>query len=202
MRTPLIASLAAALVLACGGAGAGAASAATSTIDNLSGWEALPGTDQGYAAYLSPDHARTVFAQTLTAPLGGRSALTAFAFPIQGREGMAFRGEVRRWDGDRPIGPALWVSQPRVVCDCDDHVVHHFEPTGVEVDPGEQIVLVLTTLRDDSTHGFARVGTWTRYAGGDFWNANPATLAELLDEPWEQNAGGDLAFTATFSAPT
>jgi hypothetical protein len=31
---------------------------------------------------------------------------------IQGRDGMLFRGEVRRWDGDRSIGPALWTSDP------------------------------------------------------------------------------------------
>jgi hypothetical protein len=196
MRTTLLAAIAATAMMALGAA---SASAATSTIDNLSAWEDYP--DPGYAAYLSPDHARTVFAQTVTAPLGGRSALTSFAFPIQGREAMRFKAEVRRWDGDRPIGPALWVSETHTVCDCDGYVVHPFSPAGVEVDPGEQIVLILTTVRDTSTEGFARVGTWTRYAGGDFWTASPATVDEILDGPWIENAGGDLAFRATFFAP-
>jgi hypothetical protein len=180
-------------------AAAGSAQAASTTYDTLSGWDEAHG---GYAAYLSPDHAQTVYGQVVTAPLGGRSALTQWAMKVQGRESMKFRGEVRRWDGDRPIGPALWVSDPRVVNNDDHFTEHQFQPTGVEVDPGEQIVLILTTLRDDSTHGFARLALNGGDAGGYFVHGFPATLDAIFDNPWIVDADDiDVAYRAVFEAP-
>jgi hypothetical protein len=180
-------------------AAAGSAQAASTTYDTLSGWDEVHG---GYAAYLSPDHAQTVYGQVVTAPLGGRSALTQWAMKVQGRESMKFRGEVRRWDGDRPIGPALWVSDPRVVNNDDHFTEHQFQPTGVEVDPGEQIVLVLTTLRDDSTHGFARLALNGGDTGGYFVHGFPATLDAIFDNPWIVDADDiDVAYRAVFEAP-
>ena len=104
-------------------AAAGSAQAASTTDDTLSGWDEAHGS---VAAYLSPNHAQTVYGQIVTAPLGGRSVLTQWAMKVQGRASMKSRGKVR-----------------------DDHFTEHqFQPTGVEVDPGEQIVLILTTLRN------------------------------------------------------
>jgi hypothetical protein len=121
---------------------------------------------------------------------------------IQGRNAMKFRGEVRRWDGDRSIGPALWTSDPRTVNDGDDFVEHQFQPTGVELDPGEQVVLMLTTLRDDSTDGVARLALNGPDPSGYFVRANPQSLAEVELEPWiDGDQDLDVAYRATFVGP-
>jgi hypothetical protein len=180
-------------------AAAGSAQAATTTYDTLSGWSQPNG---GYSAYLAPHYSSTIYGQVVTAPLGGPSALTQFAMKIQGRGGMTFRGEVRRWDGDRSIGPALWTSDPRIVNDGDDFVEHQFQPTGVELDPGEQVVLMLTTLRDDSTDGFGRLALNGGDPSGYFVRANPQALADMAAEPWiDSEQEFDVAYRATFVGP-
>jgi hypothetical protein len=189
-----LAASAVALVVA-----AGSAQAATTTYDTLSGWDPAHG---GYSAYLEPHYGSTIYGQVITAPLGGRSALTQWAMKIQGRNAMQFRGEVRRWDGDRSIGPALWMSDPRTVNDGDEFVEHQFQPTGVELDPGEQVVLMLTTLRDGSTAGFARLALNGTDPSGYFVRANPQSLADVELDPWiDADQEFDVAYRATFAAP-
>jgi hypothetical protein len=183
---------------------------AESTVDTLAGWD---GT--GEIPFFTPI-GLTQIGQTVTVP-AGESTLSGFTFQLAEVDDPAtlvFRPAVYEWDGHSPVAPALWQGGPTSLqrgggspgLDCSTPAACVYEAvtfdTGdIPVTPGQQLVLVLTTLHDTSS-GFVSWGTVpdATYTQGSSVGSLAPDLAHEFDPAAWGPLPEDLAFRAVFGA--
>ncbi|HEU4658661.1 MAG TPA: IPT/TIG domain-containing protein [Capillimicrobium sp.] len=181
-------------------AGAGDARAAT-TIDTTPSWN---GVHHVFTFGTAAAENTPTYGQVVTVP-AGETALQRFSFRLDGDAGLTVRGQVYAWNGTRATGPALYSSAPRALAGGGFETVA-FETGGVPVTPGQQIVLLATTLLDASSGS----AVWGAILGGDvlpggtYVYDNTDDVADLNTQDWDgldggyAGAGADLAMTAEF----
>jgi hypothetical protein len=182
---------------------------AETAVDTLAGWDTA-----GEIPFFSP-LGITAIGQTVTAP-AGEDKLSGFTFQLSEVDDpptMIVRPAVYAWDGTAPTGPALWQGPPTMLSHgggvtgvscapgaCTWEPVS-FDTGDIPVAPGQQLILLLTTLFDTSS-GFYSWGVTpdTAYAGGTEVVALAPDLAHLTDPTLWGPLGEDTAFRAVFGA--
>jgi hypothetical protein len=159
------------------------------------------------------------FGQTITVPEGD-NVLDRFSFYLVenhntvsgaplGPQTVTYKAYVYEWDeaNNRAVGPRRWESSaPQVVNTSTTIQEVVAETGGVELESGVQYIAFFSiseTLESndpDAGGCFMRPATWDPYGGGS-WEFAVNGADTWTEESWPLSDSGDVAFSATFSAP-
>ena len=139
------------------------------------------------------------YGQVITVP-AGENFLQSFTFNVQVNDApLTLRGKVYAWSGSAVTGPALFSTGPITLPADPNYVPVTINMNNLPVTPGQQYILLFTTLDDlaaspGSAAAFQTTNPGT-YAGGNFAFNNGADLSMN----WEFRPY-DLAFTAVLTS--